>query len=89
MGIGADTFSTGASLAAATVYGIVLPFKATETVIVNDGAKNVHVNLGSTVASTDDWYLRPGESQTWRFLVDRLSMISTATSCCRVGTWRY
>ena len=88
-GFGAQSFSDGASLAAATVYGIALPFVATEIVIVNDGAKDLHVRFGSTGgASTDDWYLKPAESQTWHFLCDGLAMVTTATSCCRVGAWR-
>lgn len=87
---GAEGFSTGVGLAASTIYGVPFPFVATQIVIVNDGAKDLHVRFGSTGgASTDDWYLRPAESQTWNFRCDGLSLITTATSCCRVGAWRY
>lgn len=89
MGVGAESFSTGASFTAATAYGIVLPWRATEVTIVNDGAKELHIALGSTVPTTDDWYLKAGESHTWHMLLDRLSMITTATSCARIGAWRY
>lgn len=88
MAMNAETFSTGASLAASTSYGVTFPFRATEVTVVNDGAVDLYVSLQSTTATTGDWYLRSGESQTWRHLISALGMIATATSCARVGAWR-
>lgn len=88
-GIGAEAFSTGSSLAAATATAIIFPFQATEVTIVNDGAKPIYLRAGSTAVTTDDWYIKSGESQSFKFLIDRLGLMATATACCRVGAWRY
>lgn len=96
MTMGADAFSTdpvvGGCDASNRLVGSQLPWVASQLVVINDSGVNLHVSVNSTAASTSDWYLLNGESQTWSFPINRFGLTTTSTSTtakARAGAWRY
>ena len=60
--------------------GVVFARHVNQVVIVNDANVNLHHRLDSTVASTDDWYLKAGESQTYTVQCEVVGLTTTTTS---------
>ena len=95
MPFGLESFSTdpvvGGETAAEKTHGIALPWRATQITLVNDKAQNVYFSVNSTVATTNDFYLKSGESHTFAALIEVIGLATTTTSTgttVRVGAWR-
>ena len=94
--MGIEQYSTGPLVgstgAAPTITECIFPWEASQIIIINDGAANAYLNVGSTNASTGSFPLKQTESLEFadRF-IRKLSIASTTTSTSdvvRVGAWR-